>query len=145
MLWAAIFPNARSSKSLLAASRSVAASCFDLIGLRYRLGADGSNGEIDCIHLVVTVLDRMGIPRPAITQQMYEADGRRIARWLFEWGVRVTQASYDGDVLLLPADNRAFGIVWNGGILSIEQLSETVQWSPLRNWCACPCFRTKDN
>lgn len=117
--------------------------CFDLIGLRYRLGADGSDGTIDCIHLVTAVLDRMGLEHPPITAEMYEASQQQIARWLLTWGDRVSQPSYDGDVLLLPSERPAFGIVWNGGILSINQTSEVVQWTPLWNCIACPCFRMK--
>ncbi len=45
--------------------------CADLVGMRYKLGADGSNGEIDCIHLVYTVLERLGIPTPAFNDGWY--------------------------------------------------------------------------
>lgn len=123
----------------------MARCCSDLIGLRYRLGADGSDGTIDCIHLVTTALDRMDIAHPQITDAMYTASRRQIAKWLLTWGRRTAEPSYDGDVLLLPAADKAFGIVWNGGILSIEQLSETVQWTPLWNAAACPCFRSRGN
>lgn len=121
----------------------MARCCSDLIGLRYRLGADGSDGTIDCIHLVTAALDRLGLQHPPITAEMYQASPRQIARWLLTWGDRVVVPSYDGDVLLLPAADKAFGVVWNGGILSIEQLSELVQWTPLSNCIACPCFRMK--
>lgn len=111
----------------------------------YRLGADGSDGYIDCIHLVTCVLDRLNIRYPQIANEMYEATNRQIARWLLDWGSRVPEPSYDGDVLLLPLERPAFGVVWNGGILSINQTSEVVQWTPLWNCIACPCFRTKGN
>ena len=111
--------------------------------MRYRLGADGSDGYIDCIHLVTAVLDQLGIRHPPITEVMYQAGGRQIARWLLCWGRRVAEPSYDGDVLLLPAERPAFGVVWDNGILSINQTSEVVQWAPLWNCIACPCFRTK--
>jgi cell wall-associated NlpC family hydrolase len=47
--------------------------CADLVGLRYRLGADGSDGEIDCIHLVYTVLERLDIARPEFNDDWYSA------------------------------------------------------------------------
>ena len=111
--------------------------------MRYRLGADGSDGYIDCIHLVTAVLDQLGIRHPPITEVMYQAGGRQIARWLLCWGRRVAEPSYDGDVLLLPSERPAFGVVWDNGILSINQTSEVVQWAPLWNCIACPCFRMK--
>jgi len=123
----------------------MARSIFDLVGMPYRLGADGSDGTIDCIHLVVAVLDSLGIQRPEITPAMYEGTERQIARWLLSWGKRVAQPSYDGDVVLLSGQQKAFGVVWNGGILNIGDLSRVVQWTPLSNCAAFPCFRTRGN
>jgi len=65
--------------------------CADLIGLHFRLGADGTNGEIDCIHLVYTVLDRCQIPAPPFNSAWYEASWRMIARDLLSWGKRVAE------------------------------------------------------
>ena len=143
MLWAGTSRSAQSNQNWLALSPSVAHSCFDLIGLPYRLGANGTDGYIDCIHLVTVALDCMRIKHPPITEDMYDASSRQIARWLITWGNRITQPSYDGDVLVLPSQQRAFGVVWNGGILYINELSRTVQWTPPSSFTGCPCFRTK--
>ena len=45
--------------------------CGDLVGRPYRLGADGSGKEIDCIHLCYVALERMGIKAPAFKQSWY--------------------------------------------------------------------------
>jgi len=108
----------------------------------YRLGSDGSDGHIDCIHLVTTVLDRLGIGHPEITDVMYDASKRQVARWLFAWGRRVAEPTYDGDVLLLPTEQKAFGVVWDSGILSIESMSSSVRWTPVSSFSGCPCFRS---
>ena len=109
----------------------------------YRIGGDGSDGTIDCIHLVTVVLDELSIDHPEITPAMYQGSGRQIARWLLLWGRRVAQPAYDGDVVLLSGQRKAFGVVWNGGILNIGELSQVVQWTPLSNCFAFPCFRMK--
>lgn len=123
----------------------MARSIFDLVGMPYRLGGDGSDGTIDCIHLVVTVLDHLRIEHPEITAAMYEGTDRQIARWLLSWGKRVAEPSYDGDVVLFSGQQKAFGVVWNGGILNIGNPHQVVQWTPVWNYAASPCFRTKGN
>ena len=60
--------------------------CSDLIGLPYRLGADGSDGHIDCIHLCYVALERMGIDAPAFKQSWYEASKWEVCRDLMRWG-----------------------------------------------------------
>ncbi|NBT50465.1 MAG: hypothetical protein EBT12_02720, partial [Marivivens sp.] len=75
--------------------------CADLVGMRYRLGADGTNGEIDCIHLVYTVLERLDIVRPEFNEDWYNASSYKVLRDLLRWGVRVDRPEYDGDVLLM--------------------------------------------
>lgn len=109
----------------------------------YRLGGDGSDGTIDCINLVYTVLDRVGISTPPFNPGWYVASRTSIARDLLRWGRRVAEPTYDGDVLLLPTEHKAFGAVWDNGILNIGELSQRVQWTPLWNCVACPCFRMK--
>ena len=59
--------------------------CADLVGLRYRLGADGSDGEIDCIHLVYTVLERLDIARPEFNEDWYSASSYKVLRDLLRW------------------------------------------------------------
>jgi hypothetical protein len=104
---------------------------YDLIGMPYRLGADGTDGQIDCIHVVYRVQEELGIPVPEFKQSWYEASRFTILRDLLTWGHKVDGVKYDGDIALLPAADKAFAIVWNQGILYIHALTEKVAWSPL--------------
>jgi hypothetical protein len=119
--------------------------CADLIGLRYRLGADGSNNEIDCIHLVYAVLGRLQIPTPSFNPDWYTASKTSIARDLLRWGDRVKTAEYDGDVLLLLERVTAFAVTWQSGILYICPHLEKVNWSPLQDKLPYHCFRSSVN
>lgn len=119
--------------------------CGDLIGLRYRLGADGTNGEIDCINLVYEVLRRCQIPAPEFKAEWYEASWRTIARDLLTWGRRVPHAAYDGDVLLLKQNARAFAITWQRGILYINRQTERVNWCSPAVITAYHCFRSRSS
>lgn len=102
--------------------------CDDLIGKSYCLGADGSDGAIDCIHMVYTALADCGIPTPAFKPGWYDASWRSIARDLLAWGRRVPQATYDGDVLLLKQDRKAFAVAWSQGVLYINEQTQKVAW-----------------
>jgi hypothetical protein len=102
--------------------------CVDLIGRPYRLGADGSDAAIDCIHMVYVVLTDIGIPTPPFNQDWYNASWQAIARDLLSWGKRVPKAVYDGDVILLKQDRKAFAVVWSQGILYINQQTQRVDW-----------------
>ena len=117
--------------------------CVDLIGLRYRLGADGSNGEIDCINLVYEVLRRCQIPTPTFRSEWYEASWRTIARDLLAWGRRVSEPTYDGDVLLLRQDTKAFAVTWQSGILYINRHTERVNWCLPGAVGSYHCFRLR--
>jgi hypothetical protein len=117
--------------------------CADLVGLKYRLGADGTGGEIDCIHLVYTVLGRLGMPVPDFRDDWYDASARVIARDLLRWGRRVDRAEYDGDVLLVAQDPWAFAVVWLQGVLYINTEQQKVAWCSLRQLRKYRCFRMK--
>ena len=117
--------------------------CSDLIGYRYRLGATGEDGEIDCIHLVYTVLGRLGMPVPDFRDDWYDASARVIARDLLRWGRRVDRAEYDGDVLLVAQDPWAFAVVWLQGVLYINTEQQKVAWCSLRQLRKYRCFRMK--
>lgn len=119
--------------------------CSDLIGLRYRLGADGTGGEIDCIHLCYKALERMGIDPPPFKQAWYECGKWEICRDLLGWGFRVQKPEYDGDILLLPQQSWAFAVTWETGILYVNRTNERVQWSTAQPFMTCPCFRTKSS
>ena len=117
--------------------------CSDLIGLHYRLGADGSDGSIDCIHLVYVVLGRLGITTPKFRQDWYDASWRTVARDLLAWGGRVSYPQYDGDVLLFEQDRQAFGVTWQTGILYINRDLQKVAWCPTSKLTKYHCFRSR--
>lgn len=120
--------------------------CSKLIGLRYRFGATGEDGEIDCIHLVYTALRYMGIEPPPFRDEWYTtSSGISIARDLFSYCTKVDRPQYDGDVVLLPQNNWSFGIVWHTGLLYIHPGLEQVAWCPLDNLKKCRCFRLRSN
>jgi hypothetical protein len=111
----------------------------------YRLGADGSDGFIDCIHVVYTVERALGIPTPEFNPRWYELPRRSVLRDLYRWGCRVTDGGYDGDVVLLPQNSWAFGVAWQRGILTISPLSERVVWFPIPTASIGTFFRMKEN
>ena len=111
----------------------------------YELGADGSNGKIDCIHLVYHALEDIGVPTPAFNPAWYTASTKSVLRDLLRWGYRVDRPTYDGEVILLPQDRWAFAAVWNQGILHINKLNNKVAWCPLSALSNAPCFHTKSS
>jgi hypothetical protein len=120
-------------------------SCADLIGMPFELGADGSNGKIDCIHLCYLVLERVGIAPPPFKTSWYGANKHRVLRDLLNWGERIRAPQYDGDILLLPQQSWAFAVTWDNGILYINQQTQTVAWSLAHMFMTPHCFRTKSS
>ena len=104
--------------------------CDQLLGLRYRLGADGTDGEIDCIHMVMYALDDMGIPHPQLEADWYEQPALVHARAMRRWGDRIAIPAYDGDVIWLRAETPTFAVLWDRGLLHINQTAIRVLWSP---------------
>jgi cell wall-associated NlpC family hydrolase len=102
----------------------------DLIGLPYRYGATGGDA-IDCIHLVLAVLDEIQIPRPPSSEHWYTASWRQVARELLTWGNRVPDARLDGDVVLLSTHKHVFGVVWQQGVIHINETKQAVAWCPI--------------
>jgi hypothetical protein len=119
--------------------------CSDLIGLPYRLGADGSDGYIDCIHLCYQALERMSIDAPPFKQSWYEASKWQVCRDLLAWGSRVDQPQYDGDILLLPERSWTFAVMWATGILYVHPVLEKTQWSSAQLFLKYHCFRMKSS
>jgi hypothetical protein len=107
--------------------------CADLIGRPYRLGADGTgaDGAIDCIHMVYVALADIGIPTPMFNPNWYEASWRAITRDLLLWGKRVSKAAYDGDIILLKQDRRAFAVAWSQGAFYVNEQQAKVTWCRL--------------
>lgn len=119
--------------------------CADLIGLRYKLGADGTSGEIDCIHLVYKVLERCQVQAPSFKVEWYTASWRTIARDLLVWGCRIPEPAYDGDVLLLKQNTWAFAVTWQRGILYINRQTERVNWCSPVAITGFHCFRSRSS
>jgi hypothetical protein len=117
--------------------------CSDLIGLPYRLGADGTDGAIDCIHLVYEVTRRAGIEMPTFNPDWYEASKWQVLRDLLKWGERVSGPLYDGDIVLIPQDSWAFAVTWQTGILYINRQLERVAWCSAQNITTRHCFRSR--
>lgn len=109
----------------------------------YRLGGNGSDNTIDCIHLTYAVLQESNITAPPFKQSWYDDSKWTIARDLHRWGVRVCAPKMQGDVLILPSD-RAFAAVWQDGILYIDRISNRVAWSPLTTFPNSLCFRSRE-
>ena len=114
---------------------------YDLIGKPYRLGADGSDGHIDCIHLVYTVLQRLNIPCPSFNPAWYDSNWRVVLKALRKWGTRTTEPSYDGDVVLLSHNKFVFGVVWQSGILYINDPLAKVAWNATSAFKICRAYR----
>jgi hypothetical protein len=114
---------------------------YDLIGKPYRPGSDGSDGYFDCIHLVYTVLQRLDIPHPLFNPAWYDCDWRVVLKALREWGTRTLEPSYDGDVVLLSRNKFVFGVVWQSGILYINDPLETVTWNAIPAFQICRAYR----
>ena len=112
--------------------------------MRFRLGADGSNGEIDCIHMVYAVLADLGIAAPPFQEGWYQASWPVVARAFLQWGRRIAAPRLDGDVLLMPGD-KAFAVAWQNGVLHIDRLGNQVCWAPLSILPSCPCCRSRDS
>jgi hypothetical protein len=119
--------------------------CVDLVGLKYRLGATGKDGEIDCIHLVYTVLERLGMATPEFDQNWYTASRTTVARALLRWGNRVTEPGYDGDVVVIGQAPWAFSIVWQQGVLYINTELGVVSWCSLGQLKRFHCFRMRSS
>lgn len=116
---------------------------FSLVGIPYELGADGSNGKIDCIHLVYAVWEALGIEAPIFDDHWYEASFIYIAKAILRWGARIQAPYQDGDLLLLPNKDHAFAVVWQSGILYINRDLGAVSWCPLTAIPHCPTFRCR--
>ena len=123
----------------------MASDCSDLIGRPYRLGADGSGDEIDCIHLIYTVLARLDIATPPFNPDWYTASKRLVVRDLLGWGRRIARPEYDGDILLLRESNWAFAVTWQTGILYINSYLGKVSWAPPHVFISPICFRMKSS
>lgn len=99
--------------------------------MSYRFGADGSDGFIDCIHLVYGCLRVLQVPTPEFKESWYEDSAREIFRDINRWGKRIVEPRYDGDIIVCPnAETRwSFGVTWKTGLLTIAP-SQRVSWTP---------------
>lgn len=101
----------------------------DLIGLEYKWGhkpSDGS-GFTDCFQLSCEIRKRLGlVDHSPLYSWVYEQytestfTPRRLARFLFQSGVRCSTASI-GDMILVNAAAGALGTVTEHGIMYLGQ------------------------
>lgn len=109
----------------------------------YRLGADGTAGEIDCIHLCYEALGAMDIPTPVFDQRWYCASTREVLRALRGWGKQIQHPTYDGDIHLRPdpVSGWAFAVTWQKGALYIDRHRNQVSWLPLHHFNGARYYR----
>lgn len=119
--------------------------CRDLLGRPYRLGADGTDKEIDCIALTVTALERMGIENPGLRREWYGMTPRQVLRELKRYTVPIERPTYDGDIVVLSGAPPAFGVVWQRGILYINQALMKVDWKPVGQLSILRSYRMKES
>lgn len=117
--------------------------CSHLIGLKYRLGADGSAGEIDCISLVYRVLENVNLHPPPFKPAWYTMTDRQILQDLQSFTVRIDCLRYDGDIAVLGGQLPAFGATWENGLLYINRTSLRVDWKPLHSLSIRRSYRLK--
>ena len=115
--------------------------CSHLIGKRYEYGSNGAT--VDCIALVIQALDSMGIDNPGVKREWYGMKLGPICRELKQYTYRINKAAYDGDVVLLAGFPVAFGVVWQGGILYINQWVKAVDWQPIDRFSILRSYRMK--
>ena len=111
--------------------------CSDLIGRKY------SYGEDDCIHLVIDALDRLGIANPGVKDAWYEMTPRQVLKELNHYCERLDRPSYDGDIALLGVRPLAFGVLWQSGVLYINNSLCAVDWKPVDRLSIRRFYRTK--
>jgi hypothetical protein len=104
----------------------------------FRLGGDGSDGTIDCIHTVKAGLKDLGIPMPAIKTTWYEAGANIHRQALLQWGERVEDTK-DGDIVWVRSEQPTFGFIWRQGCICVIPPLEQVTWVNLKS---LPSFRT---
>lgn len=105
--------------------------CERFLGMRYRYGGDGSDGYIDCIHLVYGCLQVLKVPTPKFKQSWYGASAREVLKDINSWGIRIDRPRYDGDIIVLPDPETSwsFGVTWRTGLLTVHP-SQRVIWTP---------------
>jgi hypothetical protein len=111
--------------------------CSHLIGRPYRYG------DNDCIHLVIEALDCMGLKNPGVKSSWYQAGWREILRDFDRYCNRVDFPKYDGDIVVLSDKSPTFGVVWQHGILFINQATKAVDWKPTAQITIRRSYRTK--
>jgi len=117
--------------------------CDHLIGISYEYGSAGST--VDCISLVITALDWLGLPNPGVKVAWYEMSPKAIARELATYTDRISEPTYDGDIVLLSGKPIAFGVAWQGGILYINRDLMKVDWKPTSSHTILRSYRTKSS
>ena len=103
----------------------------ELLGMKFVMGADGTDRKIDCIHMCLYALDQFNIPRPDLNPDWYQTGAMTHLRAMRKWGERINQPDYNGDILWCGGSGPTFAVVWDQGILHINHLSETVHWCPV--------------
>jgi len=99
--------------------------CEHLIGRKYDYGTK------DCIHLVIDALTSMKMNPPPVNPDWYGMTTREVMAEMVRYCDRISYPVYDGDITVLVADPLAFGVLWQTGILYINQTLQAVDWKPV--------------
>lgn len=68
---------------------------------------------------------------------------RQVLRDLLQWGERIKQPLYDGDVALIHGSEWMFGVAWSKGLLIVSDASKTVRWAAIARVPHCRYFRQR--
>jgi hypothetical protein len=112
--------------------------CSQLIGRKYEYGSS------DCINLVFDALDILGIDNPGVQADWYNMSPKQVLGELEFYCDRLVSPSYDGDMVLLNVRPMAFGVLWQRGILYINNLLSAVDWKPVGNFSIRRSYRMKN-
>ena len=111
--------------------------CSQLIGRKYKYGSD------DCIHLVFDALDLLGVDNPGVQADWYNMSPRQVLQQLDLYCDRLVSPSYDGDMVLLSVRPMAFGVLWQKGVLYINNSLSAVDWKPVASLSIRRSYRLK--
>ena len=116
---------------------------FDLLGLKYRLGANPEkHGATDCIGLAVAVLTYYGIDTPTPKRDWYRrlrrGDTQVFEDELQRWGVKTSQIGIGTVALCRSSMGLGLAVFAEGGWIAFAE--STVQWNPIGVLPVVDCY-----
>jgi tape measure domain-containing protein len=80
--------------------------------------------------IVIDALTSMKMNPPPVNPDWYGMTTREVMAEMVRYCDRISYPVYDGDITVLVADPLAFGVLWQTGILYINQTLKAVDWKP---------------